>query len=153
MVARLRPSWPGATKRRLRRGPNRCCSCFCSAGPAISTPSIQSPRRRPSFAATSARSAPRSAACKFASTCPKLPVDDSLRMPSGMTVSRLASKRSLLAELNRQQLGLAAALETMPYENSQRDAFDVLTSGRLAQALAIEDESDAVRDRYGRHMF
>jgi hypothetical protein len=83
----------------------------------------------------------------------KYHVDDSLRMPSGMTVKRLASKRTLLAELNRQQTGLAAALETMPYENSQREAFGVLTSGRLAGALAIEDEPAAVRDRYGRHMF
>jgi uncharacterized protein (DUF1501 family) len=28
-----------------------------------------------------------------------------------------------------------------------------LTSGRLARALALEDESDATRDRYGRHTF
>ena len=41
----------------------------------------------------------------------------------------------------------------MPYENSQREAFGVLTSGRMARALAIEDEPDAVRDRYGRHQF
>jgi hypothetical protein len=83
----------------------------------------------------------------------KYHVDDSLRMPVGMTVKRLASKQTLLADLNRQQSALASALETMPYENCQREAFGVLTGGRLAQALAIDDEPEAVRDRYGRHMF
>ncbi len=34
---------------------------------------------------------------------PKYHVDDSLRLPAGMTVERMASKRMLLAELNRQQ--------------------------------------------------
>jgi hypothetical protein len=83
----------------------------------------------------------------------KYHVDDSLRMPVGMTVKRLASKQTLLADLNRQQSALASALETMPYENCQREAFGVLTGGRLPQALAIDDEPAAVRDRYGRHMF
>jgi uncharacterized protein (DUF1501 family) len=84
---------------------------------------------------------------------PKHHVDGSLQMPAGMTIERLTSKRSLLAELNRQQIALAAALETMPYENSQREAFRVLTNGRMARALAIEDEPEVVRDRYGRHLF
>jgi hypothetical protein len=84
---------------------------------------------------------------------PKYHVDDSLRLPSGMTIKRLASKQTLLSELNRQQLGLAAALETIPYENCQREAFGVLTSGRLAKALAVEDEPAALRERYGPHMF
>ncbi len=83
----------------------------------------------------------------------KYHVDDSLRMPSGMTIHRLASKRSLLDEMNRQQVALAAAAETMPYESSQREAFGVLTNGQLPKALAIDEESQAVRDRYGRHMF
>ncbi|MGD9719944.1 MAG: DUF1501 domain-containing protein [Pirellulales bacterium] len=84
---------------------------------------------------------------------PKHQVDDSLRMPAGMTIERLASKRQLLAELNRQQVALSAALETNSYEGNQREAFGVLTSGRMARAMAIEDEPAAVRDRYGRHLF
>jgi uncharacterized protein (DUF1501 family) len=84
---------------------------------------------------------------------PKYHADDSLRLPAGMTVERLASKRNLLAELNRQQTTLAASLEAAPYENCQREAFGVLTSGRLARALAIDEEPKAVRERYGRHVF
>lgn len=84
---------------------------------------------------------------------PKYHVDASLRMPPGMTVERLASKRTLLAELDRQKSTLETALETGLYENRRSEAFRVLTSGRLSRALAIEDEPASVRDRYGRHMF
>jgi uncharacterized protein (DUF1501 family) len=84
---------------------------------------------------------------------PKYHVDDSLQLPGGVTLERLTSQRAMLAELNRQQQALAAALEVLPYENSQREAFGVLTGGRLARALAIDSESAAVRDRYGRHAF
>jgi hypothetical protein len=84
---------------------------------------------------------------------PKHKVDGSLQMPAGMTVERLSSKRQLLTDLNRQQTALSAALEASPYGSSQLEAFDVLTNGRMAKALSIEDEPDAVRDRYGRHMF
>ena len=225
----------GRPVQRRRRGPSRCCSCFCSAGRAISTRSIPSPTLRPSFAANSARSTRRSAACRFASTCPKsrgawtawslvrsmtcnpsfgdhrhgrawpagrhrrtaagrglaasrrdwpcwcagveytrrgrdglpasvvLPgevidpgtglypgqnagllgakfdpfhirdnpadpkyhVDDSLRLPAGMTIERLASKRTLLAELNRQQVSLGGgarsrALRKLPARSLRR---------------------------------
>lgn len=84
---------------------------------------------------------------------PKYHVDDSLRMPAGMSIERLASKRTLLAALDRQQADLETTLAALPYEQRRREAFRVLTSGRLARALAIEDEPAAVRDRYGRHMF
>jgi hypothetical protein len=84
---------------------------------------------------------------------PKYRVDASLRMPPGMTIERLASKRTLLAELDRQQSNLAAALEARSYENHRSEAFRVLTSGRLSRALAVEDEPQQVRDRYGRHVF
>jgi hypothetical protein len=84
---------------------------------------------------------------------PKYRVDASLRMPPGMSIERLASKRTLLAELDRQQSSLETALATGSYENHRSEAFRVLTSGKLSGALAIEDESNAVRDRYGRHIF
>ncbi|HVA50525.1 MAG TPA: DUF1501 domain-containing protein [Pirellulales bacterium] len=84
---------------------------------------------------------------------PKYLVDASLRMPPGLTIERMASKQSLLADLQRQQSALAAALEAGAYENRRREAFRVLTSGRLSQALDVSQEPPAVRDRYGRHVF
>jgi uncharacterized protein (DUF1501 family) len=83
----------------------------------------------------------------------KYRVDESLRLAPGMTVERLASKQTLLAELNRQQSAMAKAIDAAPYQNCQREAFGVLTNGRLAKALAVDDESDTVRERYGRHQF
>jgi hypothetical protein len=84
---------------------------------------------------------------------PKYAVDASLRMPEGVTVERLASKRTLLADLERQQSALATAMEGGAYEERRTDAFRVLTSGRLSQALDVTVEPEAVRDRYGRHLF
>ena len=80
---------------------------------------------------------------------PKYRVDASLQMPPGMTIERLASKRTLLAQLDRQR----ATLETGLFENQCSEAYRMLTSGKLSRALAIEDESQSVRDRYGRHLF
>ncbi|MFN0055735.1 MAG: DUF1501 domain-containing protein [Planctomycetales bacterium] len=83
----------------------------------------------------------------------KYRVDPSLRMPPGVSVERLASKRALLADIERQQTALATALDADSYANHRGDAFRVLTSGRLSRALDVGEESQAVRDRYGRHMF
>lgn len=82
---------------------------------------------------------------------PKYLVDASLRMPPGITVDRLSSKHALLADLERQQARLAAAEGS--YEEHRREAFRVLTGGRLSQALDIAQEPESVRDRYGRHVF
>lgn len=82
---------------------------------------------------------------------PKYLVDASLRMPPGITVERLASRHALLADLERQQAKLAS--QAASYGDRRREAFSVLTSGRLSQALDIAQEPEAVRDRYGRHVF
>lgn len=84
---------------------------------------------------------------------PKYRVDASLQMPSGVTIEQLASKKTLLADLERQQAALVAAGEEDSYDNRRTEAFRVLTSGRLSQALDVEREPAAVRDRYGRHVF
>jgi hypothetical protein len=84
---------------------------------------------------------------------PKYRVDASLSMPPGVTVERLTSKQTLLANLERQQSELAAALDSGSYDNRRSEAFRVLTGARLSQALDVEQEPQAVRDRYGRHLF
>jgi hypothetical protein len=76
-----------------------------------------------------------------------------LSLPSGFTVDRLQTRRSLLECVNGQQDRLARLAETRSLADKQRDAFTLLTSGAFAEAFRIEKEPDAVRDRYGRHMF
>ncbi|HET6325394.1 MAG TPA: DUF1501 domain-containing protein [Planctomycetaceae bacterium] len=80
-------------------------------------------------------------------------VDDSLRMPVGLSIERLASKRSLLAALDQQQIRLEASFKTRNYDHDRQEAFRLLTNGRLARALAVEDEPATVRERYGRNVF
>jgi hypothetical protein len=76
-----------------------------------------------------------------------------LSLPSGFTVDRLQTRRSLLECVNGQQDRLARLAETRSLADKQRDAFTLLTSGAFAEAFRIEKEADAVRDRYGRHTF
>jgi hypothetical protein len=80
-------------------------------------------------------------------------VDESLRMPIGLSVKRLASKRDLLATLDRQKAQLDASFKARDYDHDRQEAFRLLTNGRLARALAVEDEPAAVRDRYGRNVY
>lgn len=72
---------------------------------------------------------------------------------AGLDVNTLADRRSLLADLNRQQRGLAAVAETRRLGDQQEKAFALLTSGKVAKAFEIDKEPPAVRDRYGRHAF
>lgn len=69
---------------------------------------------------------------------------------NGVTLDELRNRQNLLAsfdqfrrDLDRQQAYLGADALT-------RKAFDVLTSSRLVEALDLEREDAAVRDRYGR---
>jgi hypothetical protein len=80
-------------------------------------------------------------------------VDESLRMPAGLSIDRLASKRDLLSALDRQRFQLDASFKTRSYDHDRQEAFRLLTNGRLARALAVEDEPDAVRVRYGRNVY
>ena len=76
---------------------------------------------------------------------------DSLTLSEGLNVSRLSQRQSLLNEVNRQQLQVAGAAESRRLSDDQQLAFSILTSSRLAQAFELNRETDAVRDRYGRH--
>jgi len=78
---------------------------------------------------------------------------DSLQLPQGIDVSRLESRRALLGEVNRQRQGIDEAAESRRLSDEQQEAFTMLTSSRIAQAFEMGRESDAVRDRYGRHSF
>ena len=76
---------------------------------------------------------------------------DALTLSPGIDVPRLSRRQSLLGELNRQQRTLENVAETARMTNDQKLAFSMLTSSRLARAFDLKRESDAVRDRYGRH--
>ena len=72
--------------------------------------------------------------------------------PAGQTEFRINSRRKLLTQLDKLQQ------RTESSTTSQRDtaynrAFNLLTSPETKKAFALENESDKLRDRYGRNTF
>lgn len=78
---------------------------------------------------------------------------DNLRPPLGLDVTTLRDRRALLADVNLQQRRLATSAEGHRLSDQQDKAFALLTSGKVAQAFALDHEPAAVRERYGRHLF
>jgi uncharacterized protein (DUF1501 family) len=78
---------------------------------------------------------------------------DSLSLQPGVTTPRLVSRRNLLDELSRQPNLRQQAGRADSYGEQQQLAFSLLTSDRVAKAFEIQQESPAVRDRYGRNKF
>lgn len=70
----------------------------------------------------------------------------------GIILDRLQSRQSLLTQLNRQIRKIDATQESELDVFRQR-AFALATSDAARNALDIRKESDALRDRYGRHLF
>ncbi|MFO0928161.1 MAG: DUF1501 domain-containing protein [Gemmataceae bacterium] len=78
---------------------------------------------------------------------------DNLRPPAGLDVNSLNNRLALLGEVNRQQQALAASAEARRFTEQQGKAVALLTSGKVAQAFDLDREPQAIRDRYGRHLF
>ena len=80
--------------------------------------------------------------------------EESLTPPAGFSVERMNRRRSLLDELSATHDHLAAASPGRDPMSDQREmAYNLLLSGKVAQAFDINREPAEVRDRYGRHMF
>jgi hypothetical protein len=76
-----------------------------------------------------------------------------LSLPAGLSLGRLSDRQQLLARVEHQRTAWERMADQLPFTRHQRQAFDVLASGRLTEALALEREPDRVRDGYGRHLF
>lgn len=72
---------------------------------------------------------------------------DSYRLPDDANPFRMARRRRLL-----DRIGMVSAEEDS-FRRQQERAFEMLTSGRVAEAFRLEREPDRVRDRYGRNQF
>jgi len=69
---------------------------------------------------------------------------------NGVTLDRLRDRKTLLASLDdyRRNLGVSSTVDGV--DAFTRKAFDVMTSSKLVDALNLEPEDPALRDRYGR---
>jgi hypothetical protein len=83
---------------------------------------------------------------------PKFQVD-SLTLPDGFSVERLADRRKLYEEVQTQADLWQEKSEQDSYGNNRKLAYDMLLSGNVARAFRIKDEPVETRDRYGRHQF
>jgi hypothetical protein len=78
---------------------------------------------------------------------------DGMRLTEGLGVERLAGRRALLEQIDRAADAAAKSSDGGPYADLRDRAFSMLGSGKVAEAFEIGREPDAVRDRYGRHLF
>ncbi|GAB4153410.1 MAG: DUF1501 domain-containing protein [Planctomycetaceae bacterium] len=69
---------------------------------------------------------------------------------NGITAEKMSDRKTLLAQLDRlkREVDATGAIDGM--DAYQQQAFGILTSSKLADALNLENESPKLRDRYGR---
>jgi hypothetical protein len=72
---------------------------------------------------------------------------DAFELPEDTTLARMRQRRELL-----ERIGTTAA-PVDAFRGHRQLAFEVLTSGRVAQAFRLEREPERVRERYGRTQF
>lgn len=76
-----------------------------------------------------------------------------LKLPDDLTDDRLQTRRTLFEQVNA---GLRAAEESgaaARWQMLNRQAFELLSSAQARRAFRLEEEPDAVRQRYGRNRF
>lgn len=72
-----------------------------------------------------------------------------LRPLKGISLERLESRRSLLAEIDRMRRGADGSLSSL--DHYQRAAFEIVTGSRTREAFDLTEEDPQLRERYGRH--
>ena len=70
-----------------------------------------------------------------------------------ITSERLSSRRALLNAVDRTARQLEQNAEASSLDSYYEKAFDLVSSSAAQRAFDIRTESDATRDRYGRHTF
>ena len=70
-----------------------------------------------------------------------------------MTIDRLSRRKSLLSQFDDERRSIEAVARTKTLSKYQDLAFHLLSSSRVAEALDVRRESQALRDRYGMTLF
>ena len=78
---------------------------------------------------------------------------ENLSLAGGLTATHLRDRLKLLESVNAQQDWLGKTADGRRLTDQQRQAAALLTSGTVGRAFDLSHESDATRDRYGRHLF
>ena len=78
---------------------------------------------------------------------------ESLVLADDVPPARLARRQSLLAQVERHLTAFARSGRIADYDDIAKQAFDVLASGPTRAAFKLGQESDKLRDLYGRNKF
>jgi len=78
---------------------------------------------------------------------------DLFQLPTGLSVDRLHDRRALLQRFDRMRAGLDQTGSMQALDVYQRQAVDMLLGARARNAFDVEREPQAVRDRYGKHLW
>jgi len=78
---------------------------------------------------------------------------DGLVSQAAMSQVRIGQRQSLLTQFDRTLQRLDAGKTLSAYDRFQQRALSLVASERTRNALDLRQESAAVRDRYGRHLF
>ncbi len=74
---------------------------------------------------------------------------DTIGLPAGFTAADLERRRKLLQQIDRKLDGRPAADLPAQLNRFEQQAFEILRSDKINQALHLEAEPPAVRERYG----
>jgi hypothetical protein len=76
-----------------------------------------------------------------------------LTPPEDVPAIRIAGRRNLLTELDRQLAGIRESGTVRTFDGHAQQALDLIASPQARRAFDLRREPAAVRDRYGRHKF
>lgn len=74
-------------------------------------------------------------------------------LPAGLTGERISTRYDLLKSLDRMRSGLDHSGSMDGLDAYQRQAVELLLGGKARQAFDLSEESDEVRERYGKHLW
>lgn len=75
------------------------------------------------------------------------------KLPNGLTPRHVENRRSLLDQFNEQAEQLQRNASVNDFNRYRQQAIDLVAGGAARQAFDLSQESDRVRDSYGRHKY
>lgn len=75
------------------------------------------------------------------------------RLAKDVDLGRLGNRRELLRRIDSLRSELDRHVATQPLDTAQSQAFHLMTGQRITEVFDVTRESDAMRDRYGRHAY
>lgn len=78
---------------------------------------------------------------------------DGLSLPDEISALRMTGRRTLLEQFNSHRDAIENSQRLNAFDADSQQAFDLLSSSTSGRAFRLDDETDTVRDKYGRCQF